>query len=33
MSAQWNGALTGSSTLFLPPRAAAAVTARSTAVR
>ena len=33
MSAQWKGALTGSSTLFRPPRAAAASTARSTAAR
>ena len=33
MSAQWKGALTGSITLFLPPRAPAPATARSTAVR
>ena len=31
--AQWKGALTGSSTLFRPPRAAAPSTARSTAAR
>src|SRR4029434_2252133 len=33
MSAQWKGALTGSITLFLAPRAAAPATARSTAAR
>src|SRR5207244_335593 len=32
MSAQWNGALTGSSTLLRPPRSLASATARSTAV-
>src|SRR5689334_3682880 len=31
MSEQWNGALTGSSTLLRPPRSAASATARSTA--
>src|SRR5262250_486236 len=33
MRAEWKGALTGKSTLFFPPRAAAALTARSTAPR
>src|SRR3989441_2406136 len=33
ISEQWNGALTGSITLILPPRAAASATARSTAAR
>src|SRR5262249_10950240 len=33
MRAEWKGALTGRSTLFFPPRSAAALTARSTAPR